>query len=178
MKQTFRGDLGILRDRIWSLDLDPVLVKLTDKHAGHGWTVDRARLGAEEYRKFLFLTVARPETIVPTEFVDDVWHAHILDTMKYAEDCNQAFGFFLHHFPYFGIRSDADQEMLQSTFRATAEIYECEFGTSYFVGSDSCGNCSGCGTCGANACGSCGGSGYTVDDILRSDVRPSLASVT
>lgn len=176
MKQVLNGDLNALKARILAIDMEPILVKLTDKHGGKNWTLEKAQLGIEEYRKFLYLTVARPETIVPTEFVDDVWHAHILDTMKYAEDCNQAFGFFLHHFPYFGIRSDEDQKLLQATFRVTAEIYRTEFGSSYYVGSDKCSDCGGCGTCGSNSCGSCAGSGFTVcEDVVRADVRPSLA---
>ena len=177
MKQVFAGDMASLRKRIWAIDLEPILVKLIDAHGGHGWPLERARSGVEEYRRFLFLTVTRPETIVPTEFVDEVWHTHILDTMKYAEDCDRAFGFFLHHFPYFGIRGADDQAMLQMTFQSTAEIYRSEFGSSYFVGSDTCGNCSGCGTCGANACGSCAGSGYSAhEDLVQSDVRPSLVA--
>lgn len=31
--------------------------------------------------------------------VDDIWHAHILHTRKYAEDCGSYFGYFLHHTP-------------------------------------------------------------------------------
>jgi len=177
MKHVFAGKKEELKHRIWSIDLEPICVKLIDEHGGHHWPLDRALLGIEEYRKFLFLTVFRPETIVPTEFVDDVWHTHILDTMKYAEDCNSAFGFFLHHFPYFGIRSDADQTLLQTTFKQTAAIYEDEFGASYYVGSQKCSDCGGCGTCGGNACGSCSGSGITLcEDLVRTDIRPSLVA--
>jgi len=177
MKQLFTGIKEELYKRISAIDLEPICVKLIDEHGGHSWPLERALLGAEEYRKFLFLTVCRPETIVPTEFVDEVWHTHILDTMKYAEDCNTAFGFFLHHFPYFGIRSDADQALLQATFLETAEIYKQEFGGSYFVDTNKCSDCGGCGTCGGNACGSCSGSGISLcEDLVRTDIRPTLAS--
>ncbi|HEY0022260.1 MAG TPA: hypothetical protein VGB24_05100 [Longimicrobium sp.] len=185
MKQVLTHDREALKSRIWALDLDPIVVKLTHADGGTGWTRERALQGAEEYRRFLFLTVARPETIVPTEFIDEVWHTHILDTMKYAEDCDRAFGFFLHHFPYFGIRGDDDQALLQSTFRATAGIYESEFGSTYFVGLDSAGDCSGGGGCAHTApyaAGDCSGGGgcahpgYIVEDVVRSNLRPSLAA--
>jgi hypothetical protein len=177
MKQVVISDLEALKQRIWGIDLEPILVKLTDAHGHTHWPLERALIGVEEYRRFLFLTVARPETIVPTEFVDEVWHTHILDTMKYAEDCEKTFGFFLHHFPYFGIRSEEDQQLLQTTFQATAEIYQAEFGSTYFVGSDKCSDCGGCGTCGANACGSCAGSGFQLqEDLVRADLRPTLTA--
>jgi|GEM_PF-685611 hypothetical protein len=175
MKQVFSGDRNVLKEKIWSINLEPIVVKLIDAHGGTNWSLEHALVGAEEYRKFLFLTVARPETIVPTEFVDEVWHTHILDTMKYEEDCKEVFGFFLHHFPYFGIRGDDDQALLQSTFKATAEIYREEFGSSYFVRSDKSSDCGGCGTCGSNSCGSCAGSGFH-EDHVRAEVRPTLAS--
>jgi hypothetical protein len=172
MKQLFAGDAAALRGLIWALDLRPIIVKLMDKREGKGWKLQEAILAVEEYRRFLYLTVTCEETIVPTEFVDAVWHAHILDTMKYAEDCNKTFGFFLHHFPYFGMRGDEDQATLQSTFRAVGAIYEAEFGGSYYVGL----NGANCGTCGSNACGSCAGSGLVPSkkDVVRSDIRPTL----
>jgi hypothetical protein len=173
MKQLIIGEHADCKARIWSLDFDPIIVKLMDKKEGKGWTLEQALLAVEEYRRFLFLTVTREETIVPTEFVDAVWHAHILDTMKYAEDCQNVFGFFLHHFPYFGMRGEEDQTTLQKTFQDVGKIYEAEFGSSYYVGI----NGANCGTCGPNACGSCAGSGYLprMPDVVRSHERPILA---
>ncbi|MFO0704812.1 MAG: hypothetical protein U0517_02420 [Candidatus Andersenbacteria bacterium] len=177
MKQLIAGSHAECKSRIWLLDLDPIMVKLMDKKEGKGWTLEQALLAVGEYRRFLFLTVTREETIVPTEFVDAVWHAHILDTMKYAKDCEEIFGFFLHHFPYFGMRGEEDQATLQSTFRASAGIYEAAFGQPYYVGL----NGANCGTCGPNACGSCAGSGLippqkdVFRDVVRSDHRPVLA---
>ena len=42
---------------------------------------------------------------------------HILDTRAYSRDCEFLFGRFLHHFPYFGMRGDADRAALDRTFR-------------------------------------------------------------
>ena len=163
-KQMFDGDRDELRARLWSLDLGPILFKVMDPRDGEGWTLDQALAAAEEYRRFLFLTVTRHETIVPTEFVDAIWHAHILDTAKYRSDCDQLFGFFLDHFPYFGMRGASDRDNLDAAFRAAAEIYQATFGTPYYVGVAG----ANCGTCGSQACGKCAGSG------IESDVRPSV----
>lgn len=165
MKQMFVGNQERLKAKVWSLDLEPITFKLMDKEEGEGWKLEQALMAVEEYRRFLFLTVTSSAVIVPTSFVDAVWHTHILDTMKYMDDCQQLFGFYLHHFPYFGKRGDEDKANLQTAFKAAADVYEAAFGQSYYVGI----NGASCGTCGANACGSCAGSGITRD-------RSSLAN--
>lgn len=176
MKRLFAGTKDELRKRIWDIDLVPIMVKLMDEKEGEGWLLDQAMSAVEEYRRFLYLTAGFPQTIVPTQFVDAVWHAHILDTMKYAEDCQTTFGFFLHHFPYFGMRDAEDQVVLQETFRASASLYEAEFKTSYYVGISG----ASCGTCGTN----CGGQNCTTDvanpqeyrDVVRTNVRPTFVA--
>jgi hypothetical protein len=173
MKQLFAGNPNELKENLCRLNLEPIMVKLMDPREGEGWSEIQAITAVEEYRRFLFLTLTRPEPIVPTTFIDTVWHAHILDTAKYREDCQKVFGFFLDHFPYFGMRSDADREALDSSFRETAKMYEEIFGSSYYVNATetSAGNCT-CTDCGGNACGTCAGSGIKVG--MRSNERPTL----
>ena len=116
---------------IHGLDLDPIKLKLMDPEEGQGWSreyVDRMELA---YRRFLTLLVRFPEeTIAPTQDVDKFWHGHILDTMKYAEDCETVFGHFLHHFPYFGMRGEEDAANLRAASARMHAIYEREFGES------------------------------------------------
>jgi hypothetical protein len=47
------------------------------------------------------------------KIVDEIWHQHILDTHAYHRDCDAIFGSYLHHFPYFGMRGDADAQALR-----------------------------------------------------------------
>jgi hypothetical protein len=68
------------------------------------------------------------ESIAPTKDVDKFWHGHILDTLKYAEDCQNVFGYFLHHFPYFGMRGEEDAANLRAASANMHAIYEREFG--------------------------------------------------
>ena len=53
---------------------------------------------------------------------------HILDTRKYAADCEATFGHFLHHFPYLGLRGADDMKALASAFDAMQQLYLKEFG--------------------------------------------------
>jgi hypothetical protein len=113
---------------IQALDLDPIKLKLMDTEEGQGWSreyADEMELG---YKRFLTLLATHPEeTLAPSKDVDKFWHGHILDTLKYAEDCDRVFGYFLHHFPYFGMRGAEDAENLARAAEKTRRLYEQEF---------------------------------------------------
>lgn len=82
-----------------------------------------------EYRRFLSLKQVYPGvSLVPSKQVDQVWHAHILDTHAYREDCNKLFGRFIDHYPYFGIYGKEDNQALQESFDVTKSLYERHFG--------------------------------------------------
>jgi hypothetical protein len=124
---------------IQSLDLGPIKLKLMDPEEGQGWSREYAEQMAVAYKRFLTLLVKFPEeTIAPTKDVDKFWHGHILDTIKYAEDCENVFGYFLHHFPYFGMRGEQDAADLRAASERMHEIYEREFGEALPTGAAWC----------------------------------------
>ncbi|WP_199534754.1 glycine-rich domain-containing protein [Rhodoferax lacus] len=43
---------------------------------------------------------------MPSQVVDDLWHAFILNTRSYDAFCKQAFGRFLHHVPSAALKSN------------------------------------------------------------------------
>jgi len=114
---------------IQALDLDPIKVKLMDPEEGQGWSREYLDQMEIEYKRFLTLSAKYPEeTIATSKDVDKFWHGHILDTLKYAEDCQNVFGYFLHHFPYFGMRGEEDAANLAEAGKTTNRLYEKEFG--------------------------------------------------
>jgi hypothetical protein len=114
---------------IQALDLEPIKFKLMDTEEGQGWSREYVHQMEIAYKRFLTLSVKYPEeTIAPSKDVDKFWHGHILDTMKYAEDCQNMFGYFLHHFPYFGMRGEEDAANLAEAGRKTKRLYDQEFG--------------------------------------------------
>ena len=116
---------------ITSLDLAPIKVKLMDPESGEGWTQEDADTVELWYRRFLILSFKhRSKPVVVNDAIDTFWHYHILDTRKYAEDCETVFGYFLHHFPYFGMRGEQDSKNLQQSFSDTLKLIEEEFGES------------------------------------------------
>jgi len=116
---------------IVALDLDRIKLKLMHGTSGEGWSKGKATATETEYRRFLYLHSAFPDVgIVPTLDIDTFWHYHILDTRKYAADCERAFGHFLHHHPYLGLLDDDEPGIEIEAAKKTRELYEATFGTT------------------------------------------------
>ena len=117
---------------IAELDLEPIKVKLMHEESGEGWSLEKVDAVEFEYRRFLYLMKMFPnEQTAPLMDVDIFWHYHILDTMKYAIDCENVFGYFLHHFPYIGLRGEDDEEAHRRVGDRMKELYEETFGEAY-----------------------------------------------
>ena len=117
---------------IADLDLDAIKVKLMHRESGEGWSLEKANAVEFEYRRFLILMKQFPqEETAPLMDVDTFWHYHILDTLKYAADCEQVFGYFLHHFPYIGLRGEDDEAAHQRVGERMKQLYEQTFGEDY-----------------------------------------------
>lgn len=117
---------------ISSLDLKMIKLKLQDTDEGQGWTSLKCDEVEIEYKRFLALKRGYPnKDIVPHKEVDLFWHQHILDTVKYAKDCEVVFSNFLHHFPYFGMSGEQDAQNLSDAFEETKRLYKFHFGEEY-----------------------------------------------
>ena len=115
-----------------ALDLDPIKTKLMHVISGPAWSQERANAVETEYRRFLCLLKAFPNVeMAPLEDVDTFWHYHILDTMKYARDCELVFGYFLHHSPYLGEEDGDGMALQQEASERMRELYESAFQVSY-----------------------------------------------
>lgn len=116
----------------FDLDLDPIKVKLMHKKSGEGWDLAKANAVEVEYKRFLHLSKEFPgELISPSQDVDTFWHYHILNTMKYAADCEAAFGYFLHHAPSAGLPGEEDEAEQAPGAARTRALYEATFKVPY-----------------------------------------------
>src|SRR5947207_3327709 len=77
-----------LRKDIESVDLEPLL-QVIHAQGKHFFSVKSWNYLKKRYRNFLLLCGLTGEPIVPTADLDVIWHAHILDTIKYHEDCEK-----------------------------------------------------------------------------------------
>ncbi len=94
----------------------------------------------EEYRRFLILKMENPGVkLAPTSLMDKAWHIHILDTRRYAEDCEVMFGRFLHHHPsYNGVESEERGDVLIRASERMASLYSHRFGHDPLEGDSGC----------------------------------------
>ena len=126
------SNLNVDVKAIFELDLDPIKAKLMHKESGEGWLQEQVDAVEVEYRRFLCLMKLFPhEQVAPLVTVDVFWHYHILDTMRYAADCDQIFGYFLHHVPSSGSGEEAEAEHHRTGARMQ-ELYEATFDEAYF----------------------------------------------
>jgi hypothetical protein len=130
-----------IHEKVLSLDLEPIIVKLMDSKEGLGWSLEKCLEVQKIYQEFMTLNLVYTEhELVPIHNVDLFWHQHALDTEKYRSDCQiinsnvlqqivtnflnwvfQFFGLtimsgFIDHFPYFGMRGEADLKNLEEGY--------------------------------------------------------------
>src|SRR5262245_41081146 len=115
------------------LDLESVKRRVMDAELGEGWSREYADTVEAGYKTYLTMLVKYPddaEEILLSKDVDEFWHTHILQTMKYAQDCDRIFGSFLHHDPHVGERTEADHRRREMLAEKTRRLYEREFGSA------------------------------------------------
>ena len=109
----------IFRKRLQRLDWRPIAYRLKLL----GWSRQEVTEALMQYTIFLLGTYLHPNCrLVPTRRIDVVWHCHLEDTLKYSQDCQVLFGRFIHHFPYFGLRGEADRQDLEDAFAKTRDL--------------------------------------------------------
>lgn len=110
------------------LDLSGPMMKVAlPPNEGKGWTPEQVEAATLWYKRFLKLCAKYPGAPhVPNGPIDEMWHAHILDTAAYRRDCERIFGGPLDHYPYFGLKDEAIAR--DSAFDLTNELYKLEFG--------------------------------------------------
>lgn len=125
--------LGVSTDvrlqRLEKMDLTNVRRKLQEPYPeGKGWTEAQSQEAEMWYKRYLATIIKYPDSArhVPNGPIDFFWHQHILDTMAYGPDCENVLGYFLHHYPYYGLNGDADAR--DTSFDETNAIYREMFG--------------------------------------------------
>src|SRR5258708_4061569 len=122
-----------LWSRIAKLNLGWILRKLCTPTAPNAWTSDRANAAVGWYRRFLYLAAKHPYArLVPSMEIDEVWHAHLMDSFRYVRDCQNVLGHTLHHVSENPFEENASSVEVISMRRLTHELFCGEFGASPF----------------------------------------------
>lgn len=115
-----------VRDKLLpELDLDNIVKKVATEN---NWSKDRALDVETQYRAFLKLNQMYPGVeFAPNSEIDEIWHTHILDTQKYAQDCDRLFGAILHHIPSYGDQPE-EKNILNTIAENTQRLFKDNFG--------------------------------------------------
>lgn len=91
------------------------------------WDPDTTQYAEEWYLKHWYIRQKYPDRPLAaiSKSADDLWHQHLLDTKKYADDCERILGTFMHHQPIYGEASGLEKR----AYDDTAQLYQAEFGT-------------------------------------------------
>jgi len=108
-----------------------------------GWSKSRVEKAEQDYKKYLAVTQALGGyQLVPNGDIDRFWHEHILDTRRYAQDCTELFSGFLHHYPFFGMQGESDNENWVNTANESTGFWEFLFSEKlYEVGATDAQKC-------------------------------------
>lgn len=135
-------EFQIFLEKVRSLDLGPIAYQLTQSRLGPHWTQAKAVKAIARYLAFLYLAERYSRLqLAPSRDIDTVWHYHILDTSKYAEDCEMLFGRLIHHFPYLGSRDEADKRDLHQAYALTQVLFRKHFGIELVQEEDAVADC-------------------------------------
>lgn len=78
-----------------SFDLSRPMARVAKEHPD--WDKERLAAAESSYRIFLLECASSSGAHSPKGDVDEVWHAHILHTRQYADDCKRYCSYFIHH---------------------------------------------------------------------------------
>lgn len=126
-------DLELVRSYINAIDFTMMKAKMNNKEDGLGWSTNKIAYVERQYKNWLYLRRKfENKDLPPSIDIDVFWHYHILDTRAYHRDVAMIFGYYLHHFPYFGMRGEDDHQNAQDAFEKTQQLYLAEFGEEIY----------------------------------------------
>jgi len=133
-------------DAIEQIRFDLIRWKMENSPGNCAISSEESELAIEEYKRFLTLKQDNPEvSMAPTNLMDEVWHFHILDTKRYAADCERLFGRLFHHSPSYGPHESTErQASLAESFERMSSLYLERYGHDPITRMGSCSSaCSG-----------------------------------
>lgn len=116
-------------------DFELAIQKLLEMKKGE-WSPVRAQEAVNNYKRYMAVTKALGGVqLVPNGDIDEIWHMHILDTRAYMKDCEELFGEYLHHFPYFGMLGEDNERQWINVQSYSEALWHELFGTALYTAS-------------------------------------------
>jgi hypothetical protein len=159
-KQVF--DQAIMVTANWKFEL--AVEKILDIKQGE-WSLARALKAIDNYKRYMAVTKALGGIqLVPNGDIDEIWHMHILDTRAYMKDCEELFGEYLHHYPYFGMLGEENERQWLGVQLESETLWRELFNDALYSGDSAAQKCPQVCPCHIDQCDS-------IDVRLASDNR-------
>ena len=101
------------------------VVRSLSRDFGDKWGTDSIETLVEEYKRFFALMILAPFPVVPSPRIDKAWHAHILVTRRYMDDCSRLAGKYIHHLPATEMEdSNKQRSKMKDDFAQTLQLYK------------------------------------------------------
>lgn len=85
------------------------------------WSMEYCLRAILEYKKFIFLICISPESLTPSDEIDQVWHLHLLYTQSYWIDlCEKTINRQIHHGP---TKGKEEQSRFKDQYQYTLDQY-------------------------------------------------------
>ncbi|CAF4835582.1 unnamed protein product [Rotaria sp. Silwood1] len=91
----------------------------------------------KSYERFLYITAKYPPTqqydlIHPTYAIDIIWHCHMQEPLKYANDCNRLVGYLIDHYPWPSIDKYQIKQSCQNLYRYWKKEFQNDISIDHF----------------------------------------------
>lgn len=128
-------------------DIEPIAAALRRLRRERGWSSGECERARIEFLQFMLLQHVTNDPISPSSRGDEVWHAFLLFTERYAAWCFRHFGRFVHHRPFSEDPNQRRREIdgARQSAALRAEVFEDTFNDNADCDSPSCHQCHGCG---------------------------------
>jgi hypothetical protein len=121
-------DVSTFDTTLWQNILRVDLSNVQKRLSNEGWYDEEINTAILQYRRYWYLlhVYGMNSQLIPSQDIDEVWHAHILHTKQYAADCQDIFGDMLNHTPEY-LEHTAQIKQHQRNFQKTRQLYQQHF---------------------------------------------------
>lgn len=132
-QEVFKEAMSVVET--WEFTL--AVEKLMDSEPAK-WSEEKCNAAVRDYKRYMAVTKALGGIqLVPNAEIDEIWHMHILDTRAYMKDCEELFGEFLHHYPYFGMLNEENKQQWVDVQNTSEKLWNSLFGEPLYKSGNS-----------------------------------------
>lgn len=134
--ENFNQAMSLTQNWNFELTINKIIKTKTD------WNIERTEKAILNYRRYIAITKAlNGVQLVPNGDIDEIWHLHILNTAQYMKDCDELFGAYLHHYPFFGMINKENNKQWIEVQNGSEALWEKLFSEKLYLPNSQAAKC-------------------------------------